>query len=272
MKIIKIVYFDESFVADFMQIIAGGEIKRTTELISSVNSDIEGEANADIELDTNTKGVTKLFSFLSGVSLKANASAGVDAAYKRNKVVKNILENTLLSDFIELIKSDSKRKPENRRCSGITIFPELKVYPEPNSFSFFMLAAPFLNMLDGNIPIKSDDGTEFNLDISKSEGAIDKGRGYYEFIAVHNNHEIILRFNISAFRNNYTLSDLPKMQLTYYAVYVGKTDKLKLQIEKEFEFGTKKKNRADYSGLTKTNDSVEEIDVYDVVLAGVIEK
>lgn len=75
MKIIKIIYFDESFVADFMQIIAGGEIKKTTELISSVNSDVEGEANADVELDTNTKGVTKLFSFLSRSIIKSKCQS-----------------------------------------------------------------------------------------------------------------------------------------------------------------------------------------------------
>ena len=34
---LKIVYFDESFVADFMQIIAGGELKKTTEFITEVN-------------------------------------------------------------------------------------------------------------------------------------------------------------------------------------------------------------------------------------------
>lgn len=39
---LKIVYFDEAFVADFMQIIAGGELKKTTEFITEVNSGIEG--------------------------------------------------------------------------------------------------------------------------------------------------------------------------------------------------------------------------------------
>ena len=40
MKFVKIIYFDESTVADFMQIISGGEFKKTTEFISSVNTDI----------------------------------------------------------------------------------------------------------------------------------------------------------------------------------------------------------------------------------------
>lgn len=50
---LKIVYFDEAFVADFMQIIAGGELKKTTEFITEVNSGIEG--TADIEGGTGTE-------------------------------------------------------------------------------------------------------------------------------------------------------------------------------------------------------------------------
>lgn len=215
--------------------------------------------------------MSKLFSFLSGVSLNAEVSASTETSYKRDKVVKNILENTLLSDFVELIKNDAKRKPDNQRCKGISVFQKLKVYPEPNSFSFFMLAAPFFSMLKGDIPINNADGTTFNLDITKMEEAIDKGRGYYEFIAIYQGSEIILRFNISAFRNNYTMSDLPKMQLTYYAIRVGKTDKAKLQIEKEFEFGTRVLSRADYSGLS-TDNGINEIEVFDVVLAGIEEQ
>ena len=44
---LKIVYFDEAFVADFMQIIAGGELKKTTEFITEVNSGIEGTAGIE---------------------------------------------------------------------------------------------------------------------------------------------------------------------------------------------------------------------------------
>lgn len=44
---LKIIYFDEMFVSDFMQVIAGGELKKTTEFISEVNSEIEGNASMD---------------------------------------------------------------------------------------------------------------------------------------------------------------------------------------------------------------------------------
>ena len=270
------VYFDESSVADFMQIIAGGDMKKTTEFISSVSAEAQGEVGVEAGVGTETKGLPKLFSFLSGIKINASAKAEADASYRKDRIVKNILENTLLADFIDLIKNDKKRKSGNQRCTGIKIFENLSVHPELNSFSFLMLAAPFFTMLDGDVPIPSEDGTTFKLDISKIEEAIEKGRGYYEFITEHEDKEIILRFNSAAFRNNYTMSDLPKMQLTFYAVHVGKTNKSKLQIEKEFEFGTMNLSRADYAmlsnGQEKDNKDNIEIDVFDVILAGIAEK
>ncbi len=271
MGFIKIIYFDESFVADFMQIIAGGEIKKTTEFLSNIN--MRGEASG--EIDTNIKndkaGIPKLLEFLTGVSVNATGKFAGGVSYTKDKVVKNILENTLLADFLELFKNDKKRKEENKRCKGIKIFPQLKVTPEPNSFTFFMLAAPFMSMLNGNVPITGGDDTNLTIDIKKIGNAIDSGRGYYEFIANYDNEEIILRFNISAFRNNYTMSDLPKMQLTYYAIYVGMSEKSGLDIQTEFEFGTVNVSRADYSGLSNEMNQSTELKVYDVVLAGIEE-
>ncbi len=176
MNLIKIIYFDESFVADFIQIIAGGQMKKTTELISNTNFEVEGSAETEISLKNDKVGIPKLLEFLTGISGSAEAKAGSDLSYNKNKIVKNILENTLLSDFLDLIKNDSKRKPENRRCSGIHIFQTLKVRPEPNSFTFFMLAAPYMSMLQGDVPIKTQDGNDFSLDITQIGNAIDSGR------------------------------------------------------------------------------------------------
>lgn len=185
--------------------------------------------------------------------------------------LRNILENTLLADFLDLIGRDERKKEKNKLCSSIKLFEDLTLHPEKNSFSFLMLAAPFFTMLDGDVPIPSTDGSNFNLDISKIEDAIARGRGYYEFISCVGGKEVIFRFNSSAFRNNYTMSDLPKMQLSLYAIYVGKTDKKRLDISNEFQFGTPNRSRADYVDASAT-DEVIELDVYDVVLAGIIEK
>lgn len=268
---LKIIYFDESFVADFMQIIAGGELKKTTEFITEVNSDIEGNAGADASIGTEKNGLSKVFSFLSGATINVEAGVNANLSKRSDRIAKNILENTLLADFIALLDAD-KRRTKNKRCAGIKIFPNMTVRPEVNSFSYMMLIAPFLSMIDGELPIKTDDGNAMKIDITKVGEAIEKGRGYYEFVSTIDGKDVILRFNRSAFRNSYTMSDLPKMQLTYYAIRVGQIDKADLQVQKEFEFGTTKiSKRVDYASISDNSTTTEEIEVYDVVLAGVLD-
>ena len=264
-------YFDEAFVADFMQIIAGGELKKTTEFITEVNSGIEGNTGIEAEIGTEKNGLSKIFSFLSGATINAEGGINANLSRKSDRIAKNILENTLLADFISLLDAD-KRRTKNKRCNGIKIFPKVVVRPEVNSFSYIMLIAPFLSMIDGELPVKTSDGEAMKIDITKIEEAIEKGRGYYEFVATIDGKEVIFRFNRSAFRNNYTMSDLPKMQLTYYAIHVGQIEKSDLQVQKEFEFGTAKSSkRVDYASASQGDSMTTEIEVYDVVLAGVIE-
>lgn len=268
---LKVIYFDESFVADYMQIIAGGELKKTTEFISEVNSEMGAEAGVDGSVGTEKNGLSKIFSFLSGASINLEAGAHANIARKSDKIAKNIIENTLLADFIALLDAD-KRRTKNKRCTGIKIFSKVIVRPEVNSFSYMMLIAPFLSMIDGELPIQTDDGSAMKIDITKIEEAIEKGRGYYEFLATIEGQDIVLRFNRNAFRNSYTMSDLPKMRLTYYAIHVGQIEKSDLQVQKEFEFGTTKSSkRVDYASASESGSVATGIDVYDVVLAGVVE-
>ena len=84
---LKVIYFDEAFVADFMQIMAGGELKKTTEFITEVNSDIEGDVGADAGIGTEKNGLSKIFSFLSGATI--NADAGVNANLSRKNCKKH---------------------------------------------------------------------------------------------------------------------------------------------------------------------------------------
>ena len=246
---LKIVYFDEAFVADFMQIIAGGELKKTTEFITEVNSGIEGTAGIEGGIGTEKNALSKIFSFLSGATINVEAGVNANLSRKSDRIAKNILENTLLADFIALLDAD-KRRTKNKRCSGIKIFPKVVVKPEVNSFSYIMLIAPFLSMIDGELPFKTSDGDAMKID----------------------GKDVILRFNRTAFRNSYTMSDLPKMRLTYYAIHVGQIEKSDLQVQKEFEFGTTKASkRVDYASASEGGSVATEIDVYDVVLAGVLE-
>ena len=262
MRFVKVIYFDEGSAADYMQITSGGELKKTTEFIT----DVTGDAGASVEVEVNAnskgKGLPTLFKALTGFGVEA----------KKEKIAKTILENTLLADFVELIDSDSKKKKdENKKHIAIKQFENIKLFPQANSFSYFMLMAPFFTMIDGNVPIDGGNGEKFTLDVSKIEEAISRGRGYYEFISTINNEEKIFRFSSMAFRNNYTMSDIPKMQLSLYAVLVGSIDKKKLDLTSEFQFGVMVKDRIEYDGSTTENQQTNQIEVYDVILAGIAE-
>lgn len=267
---LKIVYFDENFVADFLQIIAGGEMKKTTELMKELDWTFDANANAEANVGKEPKSLPKLLSFLSGVSIKGGGQISADVSKRTNRIAKSIIENTLLADFVDMIKSDSRRT-KNPKCAGIEVFRKVSVRPEKNSFTFIMLIAPYTNMLDGKVNIAGTDREPFTLDITKIGEAVEQGRGYYEFIADTEKKEVILRFNSTAFRNHYTLSDLPKMLLTYYAVKVGRTTRRSLQLEQEFQFGTQNSaKRLNYIDDNSANKD-EELEVYDVVLAGVVD-
>lgn len=273
MRFVKVIYFDEGTAADYMQIVSGGELKKTTEFISDIANHADVEAEASVGITSKEKGLPQLFKMLTGLNLTANISGSAGVEAKKQKVAKNILENTLLADFVDLIDSDSKkRKEENKKHTSIKLFERLNLFPKQNSFSYFMLMAPFFTMIDGKVPIPGNNGELFTLDVSKIEAAIARGRGYYEFIATHAEEEIVFRFSSTAFRNNYTMSDLPKMELSLYAVFVGTIDVAKLDLSSEFQFGVQSKSRVDYYDAAKDETSSKaNIAVYDVILAGITE-
>ena len=209
----------------------------------------------------------------SSFGMDASIQGHADMEATKDRIAKTILENTLLSDFVALIDTDSrKKKEETKNHKAIKQFKKLKLYPQINSFSYFMLMAPFFTMLDGKVPINSDDGQVFDIDITKIEEAISRGRGFYEFIAIdaEDKKEKIFRFSSASFRNNYTMSDIAKMQLSLYAVHVGSIDRSKLDLTNEFEFGAIPKDRIEYDKELEEESAIE-IDVFDVILAGIAE-
>ena len=270
MKFVKVIYFDEGTAADYMQITSGGELKKTTEFITDVTGDAGAGAQGKVSANAKGKGLPALFKALTGIGTEVSLDGHTDVEAKKERIAKTILENTLLADFVELIDSDSKKKKEeNKRHLAIKQFEKVKLFPQANSFSYMMLMAPFFTMIEGNVPISGQNGEMFTLDVSKIETAISRGRGYYEFIALLDGNETIFRFSSTAFRNNYTMSDIPKMQLSLYAVNVGKIDKKKLDLTSEFQFGVTTKNRIEYDTGANKNGEPLEIDVYDVIVAGI---
>lgn len=273
MNFIKVIYFDEGSAADYIQITSGGELKKTVEFISDVTGDAGANVDAEVAINSKRKGIPTLFKALTGFGIDASVKAHAGVETKGERIAKTILENTLLADFVTLIESDNKKKIEsNKKHTSIKQFQKINLHPQINSFSYFMLAAPFFTMIEGDIPISSENGEQFRLDIAKIESAISRGRGYYEFIATIEKEEKIFRFSSTSFRNNYTMSDLPKMNLSVYAVLVGSIEKKKLDITSEFEFGVVSKSRLEYDVKNAEQPASEKIEVYDVILAGIAEE
>ena len=82
----------------------------------------------------------------------------------------------------------------------------------------------------------------------------------------------VLRFNINAFKNDYSLADLSKMNLSYFGVKVGQCTKEQLSLEKEFEIrpSTNTPNVKEIVTGETSKSSTKFLDVYDIVLAGVM--
>lgn len=264
-KLCKIVYFDEESVADYVQILDGGELEKTTELLT----DIKDNANGGAQIKGNI-GISKLLKALIGSDLEIKADASVDARYSNERIAKNIIKNTLLTDFISIIEKEG----ENDKSPIIHRFSGYKISAPKDSLSYVSLISPYLSMIRGG-NISSGD---FNIALEKIDNTIKSAKGYYEYIGENNakcdsnsSERIIFRFNIQSFKNNYKPNDLLKMNITVFAIKVGKSTISKLDLSSEFNIASVTQDNPSYteSDSASKEDDDTELDVYDVLLAGV---
>ena len=132
--------------------------------------------------------------------------------------------------------------------------------------AFMKIYTPFM------IAARTEDA---DFDIARMDEALEKAKGYYELLGENvNDGKVVLRFNIRAFRNNYSLSDLTRMNLVFHGIEVGRTTEASLNIESEMAQGA--------TGTPKLVDLVPDsmqaglgsredigLPVFDVVLAAV---
>jgi hypothetical protein len=244
-KMTRIVYFDELGATDYLTINDGGLIDQIIEELSENSKNTEAEAGL--------KGWVRasIWPFVGG-SVEGNVKTGIEKS--NSNMIKTTISNSLLSDFLE------KKEKDIEELSNYYLEPYY------NSIAFFKMFTPYFKMFSKEVPL--DDGTP--LDIHNMDEAFEHGKGYYEMIAKseeEDGNKKILRFNINAFRNNYTIADLTKMDLTYYMVKVGCANEDSLDISKEFDMDDKLVSRKDL--YYEKNDDEKVLDVYDVILAGV---
>ncbi len=266
-KICKIIYFDEESVTDYVQIVAGGELEKTTELLRDTSAVAEGKLEAQAKA-----GIGGVFRAILGFEASASVSTNASTSINTNKIAKNIVKNTILTDFLGILEKDSSSSTLSVKSKegSIRKFQRYKISAEKNSMAYMAMVSPYLSMLQSDSSISAG---EVNIAIDKMDGALKNAKGYYEFVGTKGRSKIVLRFNISAFRNNYRISDLLKMNLSIYAIKVGTTslDKLDFNTELDIENAVAKSNPS-YSPDNKTNKkdiAHRQCDVYDVLLAGV---
>ncbi|MCY9281216.1 MULTISPECIES: DUF6414 family protein [Bacillus] len=252
MKIKKVIYFDEGSATDFLQIHFGGNIVIEDEKQGKLRYDVNGSAKGEL------KAGSSFFSFLkASFSMSGNA----EFSKSKNSLYKTTISNTILSDFV-----DFSSDPEINK--GIEVFKGYKVNPIPESFTFVKMYTPFIKMLKEDSTFTKE-LKDFNyMDFDE---ILKGGKGYYELKATKDEHSAILRFNINAFRNSYSLTDLTKMKLIYYGIEVGECREEDLKLENEFAQEEKKGNNPSVEGTYygRTSNDLEVLKIYDVFLAGI---
>lgn len=258
----KIVYFDEDSVTDFIQIVAGGKLERTTELLNETNDSGKAEVNGKASV-----GLGGVLRALVGFEASVSTEASLETSFNSNQMAKNIVKNTILTDFIDLMTEYSSENKENAMIQKFTGFT---ISAPKESMSYVALISPYLSMLKGGSSIPAG---EFNIAIDKLDNTLKNAKGYYEFIGIKDDKKVIFRFNIKSFKNNYKAPDLLKMDISIYAIKVGTSSTARLNFNNEFDIDSVfvKKDNPEY----KKEDSIKEdivdeiVDVYDVLLAGV---
>lgn len=262
-RICKIVYFDDASVTDYIQIVKGGKFQQTTQLLDETQGD--GGASVAAGASIGTKGFLKS---LLGIEANAEIKSELSTSFSTNQMAKNILKNTILTDFITLM--DTPNDEDSKENNPITKFIGYKLNAPKDSMTYVALISPYLSMLrGGNIP-----AGEFNIAIDKLDSTLKNAKGYYEFVGSLKENKVIFRFNINAFKNNYKATDLQKMDISIYAIKVGKSTISKLNFNNEFEIDDFYQNKDNPDYIDEQVSEVEldyetELEVYDVLLAGV---
>lgn len=245
-KFLKIVYFDEDAAQDYVDVTNGGRLDWSTEenkeRIAKIVAEIEAEAKSGFNILNYIKAT---------VQGKVNAGGTAELTSAFDKTIKN----TLLTDYIQAAIKDRQIKE----------FKNSGVYAPENSVTLYKMVSSYMTIVPKE---------EMPIDMEKLNEAILGERGYYEMLLKDEKEKkSVLRFNLKAFKNNYNLVDLSKMKLTYFGIKVGTCTKNQLSIEKEFDFQVSEEQitAEDIVGVNKTIEQQEkELDVYDIVLAGVV--
>lgn len=267
-KLCKIIYFDDDSVTDYLQLMSGGSLQLTTELLNSTSKSGEGKIEGAANI-----GVGGVLKALLGWNVDASVSTAATGSFSDEKMVRNIIKNTILTDFVNCLDENENKAYASRLPKGtIKKFKDYKITVEKDTLSYFVMVSPYLNMFQSGSVIPSG---ELNISLDKLDNALKNAKGYYEFIGSKGNSQVVLRFNIKSFKNNYMISDLLKMNLSIFAIKVGDTTLEMLDINNELNLDLPKLTVDNPTYRENENISDEKknpqkkLPVFDVLLAGV---
>lgn len=251
----KVIYFDEGSATDFLQIYYGGHITSVNEETGAIH--LGTSVKTDAELGAGIK-------FLTVVKAAFSLKASAEASQATDSLVRKTISNTILSDFFLLSK-------QTEAVNEIAGFINFSVEPIQDSFSFIKMYTPFMKIFkeDSSLVESLKD-----LNFLELDEILQGAKGYYELLAKKGDESVILRFNINAFRNNYSLTDLTKMDLSYFGIKVGESRVSDFYIQNEFTSKTKEESTRltveEVLGDSKVISEDNILLIYDVILAGVI--
>jgi hypothetical protein len=266
-RICKIVYFDEDSVTDYIQIVAGGRLEKTTELLNQTKD--SGDAGVSTKASIGFGGILKA---LMGFDVSASTEASLETSFNTDRMAKNIVKNTILTDFIDILAQNEEAEKKEKKAQGaIHKFEGYTISAPKDSLSYVAIISPYLSMLKGGGGVPAGD---FNIAIEKLDNTIKSAKGYYEFVGCKDGQNVIFRFNIKSFKNNYKVIDLLKMDISIYAIKVGTSSIDKLNFNNEFDIQIVTKDNPTYQKKDKKASDEDtkaevQLDVYDVILAGV---
>lgn len=261
-NLVKIIYYDEESAIDYVVLNYGGEI--TSEELKEIANNFQGNGSLKTTLKTESP-LLKLLNFGAALNLETKGD------FKNNSIMKSTIKTNTMVEFIKL----------SQKNKDVEIFQDYKLELTNNSATYFKAYLPYLKLFENSEILNTIEELK-DVDIFKIDEVLTVTHGYYGFLAKKIDEsgeckECILRFNIKCLKNNYKLTDLVDMNLTYFGIKVGIGDLETLNLE------TKLKDKSSQSSnekpcfenefIKKNNDiNNDKLAIYDVILAGAVKE
>ena len=239
--IVKVVYFDEETASDYLDIVSGGRSGATAEEVKERSEELHGKLGAQL--------AAKL-SWLPLLGASSTADVGASATASGSSILRKTLSNTILTDYL----------PKALKDDRILQLHEYRVSAPRDSMAYIKMFTPYMAIMRTE---------ETGVDLAKLDQALAEAKGYYELLGKKGSEQVVLRFNLRAFRNNYGLADLLKMDLVFHVIKVGRTHETSLTMEAEMGSNDTPDMTATDIVDGPSNPSSSSLTVYDVVFVGV---